>query len=159
MIRVPVHAIDSLNKLNRASRAHLQQFGTEPDIPTLARELSMPEAKVREIRSIAKEPVSLDLPVGEEGEATLGEHIADPTAEAPSEMAERAGLRRLVDELLEGLSTHEAQVVRLRYGIGAAGDHTLDEVGRRLDMSRARVRQLEARAMRKLRPAGRDKTA
>ncbi len=157
-IRVPVHTVESISRLNRASRAHLQQFGTEPDAATLARQLGMPEAKVRELRHIAKEPMSLDTPLGTEGESTLGDTIADPLAPSPADMAERASLSSLVDELLAGLSAHEAQVLRLRYGIGAGCDKlTLEEVGRQLDLSRERVRQIEAGALRKMRPALRGK--
>jgi RNA polymerase primary sigma factor len=154
-IRVPVHMIDSINKMNRASRAHLQQFGFEPDAATLAEKLEMTELKVRQIMKIAKEPVSLELPVGDEGDATLGDLIEDKNSIAPMDAAMQADLRDLVEELLDGLSSREAEVVRMRYGIGMHSDHTPEEVGKQLDVSRARVREIEAKALAKLKSPGR----
>jgi RNA polymerase primary sigma factor len=150
-IRVPVHMIDSINKLNRASRAHLQEFGFEPDAATLAQKLEVPEAKVREILKIAKEPISLEMPTGEDGDATVGDFIEDTQGIAPMQAASRSALRGLVGELLDGLTAHEATVVRMRYGIDMSSDHSLDEVGRQLDLSRERIREIEAKALRKLR--------
>jgi RNA polymerase primary sigma factor len=157
-IRVPVHMIDSINKLNRARRVHLQQFGTEADAATLARTLELPEAKVRQIMKIAKEPVSLESPVGEDGDTTLGDFIEDTQNTAPLDAAMQSGLRGLVGELLEGLTPREAKVVRMRFGIDTTGDLTLEEVGRQLDLTRERIRQIEAKALRKLKhPSRADK--
>ena len=154
-IRVPVHAIESINKLNRVRRTHLHQFGHEPDVATLALKLALPEAKVRQILKVAREPISLDLPAGEDSDATLGDLVEDKQAIAPLDAAMRSELHGLVDELLEGLSAPERDVIRMRYGIGGLDDLTPEEVGRHLDMSRARVRKLEAQAMRKLKDPGR----
>ena len=157
-IRVPVHMIDSINKVNRAGRVHLQQFGVEPDAATLARTLEMPEAKVRQILKIAKEPVSLESPVGEDGDTTLGDFIEDTQNVAPLDAAMQSGLRGLVGELLDGLTPREAKVVRMRYGIDTTGDLTLEEVGRQLDLTRERIRQIEIKALRKLKhPSRADK--
>jgi len=150
-IRVPVHAGESINKLQRAQRAHLSEFGVDADIATLARKLGCTEDKVRQILQIAREPISLETPVGDDGESTLGDFIEDEHRASPIDAATQANLRDLVGELLEGLSEHEAEVVRMRYGIGTGIDHTLDEVGQHLAMSRERVREIEARALRKLR--------
>ena len=149
-IRVPVHMIESINKMNRVSRAHLQQFGFEPDAATLAQKLELTEAKVRQIMKIAKEPVSMESPVGDEGDTTLGDFIEDTHTVAPMEAAMRAGLRTVVNEVLDGLTVREAKVMRMRFGIEMSSDHTLEEVGRQLDVSRERIRQIEAKAMRKL---------
>jgi RNA polymerase primary sigma factor len=150
-IRVPAHMIDSINKMNRVSRTHLQEFGVEPDVATLAQKLQLSEAKVRQILEIAKEPISLELPTADEGDATLGDFIEDTGTVAPPEAAMQSGLRDLVGELLDGLTAHEAKVIRLRYGIDTSDDQTLEEVGRRLALSRDRVREIEAKALRKLR--------
>ena len=149
-IRVPVHMIESINKMNRVSRAHLQEFGFEPDIATLASKLELPEAKVRQIMKIAKEPVSLEVPVGDEGDTTLGDFIEDTHNVAPIEAAMQSSLRGVVSELLDALSPREAKVLRMRYGIDMTNDHTLEEVGKQFDVTRERVRQIEAKAMRKL---------
>jgi RNA polymerase primary sigma factor len=149
-IRVPVHMIESINKMNRFSRAHLQQFGAEPDIATLALKLEMPEAKVRQIMKIAKEPISLELPVGDEGDATLGDLIEDTFSVSPMDASLQAGLRSVVGELLDGLTPREAKVLRMRFGIDMSSDHTLDEVGKQFDVTRERIRQIEAKALRKL---------
>jgi RNA polymerase primary sigma factor len=137
---------------------HLQQFGTEADAATLARTLELPEAKVRQIMKIAKEPVSLESPVGEDGDTTLGDFIEDTQNTAPLDAAMQSGLRGLVGELLEGLTPREAKVVRMRFGIDTTGDLTLEEVGRQLDLTRERIRQIEAKALRKLKhPSRADK--
>jgi RNA polymerase primary sigma factor len=157
-IRVPVHMIESINKMNRVSRAHLQEFGVEADVATLAQKLEMPEAKVRQILKIAKEPVSMELPVGEDGDTTLGDFIEDSHNVAPMEAAMQAGLRAIVSEVLDGLSAREAKVLRMRFGIDMSNDHTLEEVGRQFDVTRERIRQIEAKAMRKLKhPSRSDK--
>jgi RNA polymerase primary sigma factor len=139
-----------INKVNRVSRGHLQEFGFEPDAAMLAQKLELPEAKVREIMKVAKEPVSMEMPVGDEGDTTLGDFIEDTHNVAPMEAAMQSGLRSIVSELLEGLTAREAKVVRMRFGIDMSSDHTLEEVGRQFDVSRERIRQVEAKAMRKL---------
>ena len=157
-IRVPVHMIESINKMNRVSRAHLQEFGFEPDVATIAQKLELPEAKVRQIMKIAKEPVSLEVPVGDEGDTTLGDFIEDTHNVAPMEAAMQSGLRVVVSELLDGLSAREAKVMRMRFGIDMSSDHTLEEVGKQFDVTRERIRQIEAKAMRKLKhPSRSDK--
>jgi RNA polymerase primary sigma factor len=149
-IRVPVHMIESINKMNRASREHLQQFGFEPDAATLAAKLDIPEAKVRQIMKIAKEPISMELQVGDDGDATLGDFIEDTSNVAPMEAAMQASLRAVVGELLDGLTPQEAKIMRMRFGIDMSSDHTVDEVGKQFDVTRERVRQIEAQALRKL---------
>ena len=152
-IRIPVHMIESINKMNRVSRAHLQEFGFEPDAVTIAQKLELTEAKVRQIMKIAKEPVSMEVPVGDEGDTTLGDLIEDTHSVAPMEAAMQSGLRTVVSELLDGLTAREAKVVRMRFGIDMSNDHTLEEVGRQFDVTRERIRQIEAKAMRKLKHA------
>ena len=149
-IRVPVHTIELINKLNRVSRAHLQEFGSEPDVATIALKLELPEAKVRQVMKIAKEPFSMELAVGDEGDATLGDFIEDTVNIPPMEAAMQSSLRAVVGELLDGLSPREAKVVRMRFGIDMSSDHTLEEVGKQFDVTRERVRQIEAKALRKL---------
>ena len=157
-IRVPVHMIESINKINRVSRAHLQEFGFEPDAATIGQKLGLSEEKVRQIMKIAKEPVSLEVPVGDEGDTTLGDFIEDKHNIAPMEAAMQAGLRAVVGELLDGLSAREAKVLRMRFGIDMSSDHTLEEVGKQFDVTRERIRQIEAKAMRKLKhPSRADK--
>ncbi len=157
-IRVPVHMIDSINKVNRVSREHLQLFGREPDAATISQKLEMPELKVRQIMKIAKEPISLELPVGDEGDTLLGDLIEDTHSVAPMEAAMRSGMRETVNELLDELTPIEAKVLRMRFGIDMSSDHTLDEVGKQFDASRERVRQIEATALRKLKhPSRADK--
>jgi len=149
-IRIPVHMIEWINKINRASRAHLQQFGSAPDAATLAAQLELPEAKVRQIMKIAKEPISMELPVGDEGDTTLGDFLEDTSNASPLDAAMQAGLHSVVNELLEGLSPREAKVLRMRFGIDMSSDHTLEEVGKQFDVTRERIRQIEAKAIRKL---------
>ncbi len=157
-IRVPVHMIESINKMNRVSRAHLQEFGFEPDAATIAEKLDLTEAKVRQIMKIAKEPVSMELPVGDEGDATLGDFIEDTHNVAPMDAAMQSGLRTAVSELLDDLTAREAKVLRMRFGIDMSSDHTLDEVGKQFDVTRERIRQIETKAMRKLKhPSRSDK--
>ena len=157
-IRVPVHMIESINKINRISRAHLQEFGFEPDAATIGLKLEMSEEKVRQILKIAKEPVSLEVPVGDDGDATLGDFIEDKYNVAPMEAAMQSGLRAVVGELLDGLTAREAKVLRMRFGIDMSSDHTLEEVGKQFDVTRERIRQIEAKAMRKLKhPSRADK--
>lgn len=149
-IRVPVHMIDTINKFNRLQWTHLQQFGVAPDIATIGQKLGLTEERVRQIQRIAKLPLSLSLPVGDENEATLGDLIEDVDSVAPIDMAQQAELRRAVDQLLDGLSPREAKILRMRFGIDTGSDHTLDEVGRQFNVSRERIRQIEAKAIRKL---------
>jgi RNA polymerase primary sigma factor len=157
-IRVPVHMIESINKLNRVSRTHLQEFGVEPDLATLAEKLEMPEAKIKQIMKIAKEPISLESPVGDDGDTTLGDFLEDGHNVTPMEAAMQSGLRAVIAELLDGLSAREAKVMRMRFGIDMSSDHTLDEVGKQFDVTRERIRQIEAKAIRKLKhPSRSDK--
>jgi RNA polymerase primary sigma factor len=157
-IRVPVHMIESINKINRVTRAHLQEFGFEPDAATIAQKLDLTEEKVRQILKIAKEPISLEVPVGDEGDTTLGDFIEDKQNVAPMEAAMRANLQAVVSELLDGLTPREAKVLRMRFGIDMSSDHTLEEVGKQFDVTRERIRQIEAKAMRKLKhPSRADK--
>jgi RNA polymerase primary sigma factor len=153
-IRVPVHTIDLINKLNRVSRTHLQQFGREPDAATLAQRLAIPEAKVRQLLSVAREPISLDLPAGEDSDATLGDVVEDQQTLAPGDTAMQTELSDWVDDMLASLSGREREVMRMRYGIGTDNVLTLEEAGRRLGVSRERVREIEAQAMQKLRESG-----
>ncbi|WP_374567440.1 RNA polymerase sigma factor RpoD [Ideonella sp.] len=157
-IRVPVHMIESINKLNRVSRVYLQEFGVEPDLATLAEKLEMPESKIKQIMKIAKEPVSLESPVGDDGDTTLGDFLEDSHNVAPMEAAMQSGLRAVIAELLDGLTAREAKVMRMRFGIDMSSDHTLDEVGKQFDVTRERIRQIEAKAIRKLKhPSRSDK--
>ncbi|WP_439898053.1 RNA polymerase sigma factor RpoD [Aquabacterium humicola] len=149
-IRVPVHMIEAVNKLNRMSRAHLQEFGFEPDVATIAGKLELPEDKVRQIMKIAKEPISLEVSVGDDGDTTLGDFIEDTDTVAPLDAVMQMDLRAVVAELLDGLSPREAKVLRMRFGIDMSTDHTLEEVGRQFDVTRERIRQIEAKALRKL---------
>ncbi len=157
-IRVPVHMIESINKLSRVSRTHLQEFGVEPDLATLAEKLEMPESKIKQIMKIAKEPISLESPVGDDGDTTLGDFLEDGHNVTPMEAAMQSGLRAVIAELLDGLTPREAKVMRMRFGIDMSSDHTLDEVGKQFDVTRERIRQIEAKAIRKLKhPSRSDK--
>jgi RNA polymerase primary sigma factor len=149
-IRVPVHMIDAINKLNRISREILQQTGREAHPSVLAECMEMPEEKVRGILKIAKQPVSLETPVGEDADATLGDMIEDPTAASPVDAAVRANMRAAIDDALDALSPREAKVLRMRFGIDTASDYTLEELGKQFDVTRERIRQIESKAMRKL---------
>jgi RNA polymerase primary sigma factor len=150
-IRVPVHMIETLNKLNRISRETLQRTGREADPATLAERMEMPEDKIRKIMKIAKEPVSMETPVGEEGDTSLGDMIADAESVSPAEAALHASLRATVRDVLEELTPREAKVLRMRFGIDMATDYTLEEVGKQFDVTRERIRQIESKAMKKLR--------
>jgi RNA polymerase primary sigma factor len=149
-IRVPIHMIESINKMNRVSRAYLHEFGIKPDVAMIAQRLELPETKVRQLMQIAKEPISLEMPVGEEGDTTVGDFIEDSNGIAPLDAALQSDLRLAVGEVLDGLSPREAKVLRMRFGIGMSNDHTLEEVGKQFDVTRERIRQIEAKAMRKL---------
>ena len=149
-IRVPVHMIETINKLNRISREILQQTGQEAHPAVLAERMEMPEEKIRGILKIAKQPVSLETPVGEDADATLGDMIEDPSAASPADAAVHANMRAAIDEALNALSPREAKVLRMRFGIDTASDYTLEELGKQFDVTRERIRQIESKAMRKL---------
>ena len=157
-IRIPVHMIETINKMNRISRQHLQEFGFEPDAPTLAEKMEMPEDKVRKIMKIAKEPISMETPIGDDDDSHLGDFIEDTNNVAPVDAAMQAGLRDVVKDILDSLTPREAKVLRMRFGIEMSTDHTLEEVGKQFDVTRERIRQIEAKAIRKLKhPSRSDK--
>ena len=157
-IRIPVHMIETINKMNRISRQHLQEFGFEPDAPTLAEKMEMPEDKIRKIMKIAKEPISMQTPIGDDDDSHLGDFIEDTNNTAPIEAAMQAGLREVVKDILDSLTPREAKVLRMRFGIEMSTDHTLEEVGKQFDVTRERIRQIEAKALRKLKhPSRSDK--
>ncbi|WP_334154301.1 RNA polymerase sigma factor RpoD [Tepidimonas sp.] len=149
-IRIPVHMIETINKMNRISRQHLQEFGVEPDASILAEKMDMPEDKIRKIMKIAKEPISMETPIGDDDDSHLGDFIEDTANVAPMDAAMQAGLRDVVKEILDTLTPREAKVLRMRYGIDMSTDHTLEEVGKQFDVTRERIRQIEAKAIRKL---------
>lgn len=150
-IRIPVHMIETINKLNRISRQILQTTGQEPTPEELGKEMGLPEDKVRKILKIAKEPISTETPIGDDEDSHLGDFIEDGAALSPVEMATIEGLRESVHEILSTLTPREAKVLRMRFGIDMNTDHTLEEVGKQFDVTRERIRQIEAKALRKLR--------
>ncbi|MGE0384458.1 MAG: RNA polymerase sigma factor RpoD [Gammaproteobacteria bacterium] len=150
-IRIPVHMIETINKLNRISRTILQEKGREPTPEELAEKMEMPEDKVRKVLKIAKEPISMETPIGDDEDSHLGDFIEDTSAQPPVEAATFEGLCRATREVLETLTPREAKVLRMRFGIGMNTDHTLEEVGKQFDVTRERIRQIEAKALRKLR--------
>ena len=150
-IRIPVHMIETINKLNRISRQMLQQFGREPTPEELAKEMDMPEDKIRKVLKIAKEPISMETPIGDDEDSHLGDFIEDTNAESPLENATTTGLSETVRTVLSGLTPREAKVLRMRFGIDMNTDHTLEEVGKQFDVTRERIRHIEAKALRKLR--------
>jgi len=157
-IRIPVHMIETINKMNRISRQHLQEFGYEPDAPALAAKMEIPEDKIRKIMKIAKEPISMETPIGDDDDSHLGDFIEDNNNTAPIEAAMQAGLRDVVKDILDSLTPREAKVLRMRFGIEMSTDHTLEEVGKQFDVTRERIRQIEAKAIRKLKhPSRSDK--
>ena len=157
-IRIPVHMIETINKMNRISRQHLQEFGFEPDAGILAEKMEMPEDKIRKIMKIAKEPISMETPIGDDDDSHLGDFIEDTNNTAPIEAAMQAGLRDVVKDILDSLTPREAKVLRMRFGIEMSTDHTLEEVGKQFDVTRERIRQIEAKALRKLKhPSRSDK--
>jgi RNA polymerase primary sigma factor len=157
-IRIPVHMIETINKMNRISRQHLQEFGFEPDASVLAEKMEIPEDKIRKIMKIAKEPISMETPIGDDDDSHLGDFIEDSVNTAPLEAAMQAGLRDVVKDILDGLTPREAKVLRMRFGIEMTSDHTLEEVGKQFDVTRERIRQIEAKALRKLKhPSRSDK--
>ena len=157
-IRIPVHMIETINKMNRISRQHLQECGFEPDASILAAKMEIPEDKIRKIMKIAKEPISMETPIGDDDDSHLGDFIEDGANTAPIEAAMQAGLRDVVKDILDGLTPREAKVLRMRFGIEMTSDHTLEEVGKQFDVTRERIRQIEAKALRKLKhPSRSDK--
>ena len=157
-IRIPVHMIETINKMNRISRQHLQEFGFEPDASILAAKMEIPEDKIRKIMKIAKEPISMETPIGDDDDSHLGDFIEDQANTAPIDAAMQAGLREVVKEILDSLTPREAKVLRMRFGIEMSTDHTLEEVGKQFDVTRERIRQIESKAVRKLKhPSRSDK--
>jgi RNA polymerase primary sigma factor len=157
-IRIPVHMIETINKMNRISRQILQETGQEPDPATLAVKMEMPEEKIRKILKISKEPISMETPIGDDDDSHLGDFIEDAATLAPSDAAVYASLRDVTKEILDTLTPREAKVLRMRFGIEMNTDHTLEEVGKQFDVTRERIRQIEAKALRKLRhPSRSDK--
>ncbi len=150
-IRIPVHMIETINKMNRISRQILQETGIEPDPATLAEKMEMPEDKIRKILKISKEPISMETPIGDDEDSHLGDFIEDGSTLAPIDAAVYASLRDATSEVLESLTPREAKVLRMRFGIEMNTDHTLEEVGKQFDVTRERIRQIEAKALRKLR--------
>jgi len=157
-IRIPVHMIETINKMNRISRQHLQEFDFEPDAGILAEKMEIPEDKIRKIMKIAKEPISMETPIGDDDDSHLGDFIEDQNNTAPVDAAMQAGLRDVVKDILDSLTPREAKVLRMRFGIEMSTDHTLEEVGKQFDVTRERIRQIEAKALRKLKhPSRSDK--
>ena len=150
-IRIPVHMIETINKMNRISRQILQETGNEPDPATLAVKMEMPEEKIRKILKISKEPISMETPIGDDDDSHLGDFIEDQAGLAPSDSALFASLREATKDVLDSLTPREAKVLRMRFGIEMNTDHTLEEVGKQFDVTRERIRQIEAKALRKLR--------
>jgi len=157
-IRIPVHMIETINKMNRISRQILQETGAEPDPATLAAKMDMPEDKIRKILKIAKEPISMETPIGDDDDSHLGDFIEDTATLAPTEAALHDSMRDVVKEVLDSLTPREAKVLRMRFGVEMSTDQTLEEVGKQFDVTRERIRQIEAKALRKLRhPSRADK--
>lgn len=150
-IRIPVHMIETINKLNRISRQMLQEMGREPLPEELAERMQMPEDKIRKVLKIAKEPISMETPIGDDEDSHLGDFIEDTTLQLPMDAATATNLRMATNEVLAGLTPREAKVLRMRFGIDMNTDHTLEEVGKQFDVTRERIRQIEAKALRKLR--------
>ncbi|MFC4657091.1 RNA polymerase sigma factor RpoD [Rheinheimera marina] len=150
-IRIPVHMIETINKLNRISRQMLQEMGREPSPEELSERMGMPEDKIRKVLKIAKEPISMETPIGDDEDSHLGDFIEDSTSESPLDSATMESLKAATSEVLAGLTAREAKVLRMRFGIDMNTDHTLEEVGKQFDVTRERIRQIEAKALRKLR--------
>ena len=150
-IRIPVHMIETINKMNRISRQILQETGAEPDPATLAVKMDMPEDKIRKILKISKEPISMETPIGDDDDSHLGDFIEDQSTLLPADAAMYSSLREVTKEILDSLTPREAKVLRMRFGIEMNTDHTLEEVGKQFDVTRERIRQIEAKALRKLR--------
>ena len=158
-IRIPVHMIETINKMNRISADSIcKSLAIEPDAPTLAEKMEIPEDKIRKIMKIAKEPISMETPIGDDDDSHLGDFIEDTNNVAPVDAAMQAGLRDVVKDILDSLTPREAKVLRMRFGIEMSTDHTLEEVGKQFDVTRERIRQIEAKAIRKLKhPSRSDK--
>lgn len=154
-IRIPVHMIETINKLNRVARQMLQEMGREPTPEELGLRMAMPEDKIRKVLKIAKEPISMETPIGDDEDSHLGDFIEDQAIQSPADFATMAGLREATKHVLAGLTTREAKVLRMRFGIDMNTDHTLEEVGKQFDVTRERIRQIEAKALRKLRQPSR----
>jgi RNA polymerase primary sigma factor len=150
-IRIPVHMIETINKLNRISRQMLQEMGREPTPEELGERMEMPEDKVRKVLKIAKEPISMETPIGDDEDSHLGDFIQDDNVDSPVDSATIEGLQEATMDVLSGLTAREAKVLRMRFGIDMNTDHTLEEVGKQFDVTRERIRQIEAKALRKLR--------
>ncbi|OGT17306.1 MAG: RNA polymerase sigma factor RpoD, partial [Gallionellales bacterium RIFCSPHIGHO2_02_FULL_57_16] len=150
-IRIPVHMIETINKMNRISRQIMQETGQEPDVATLVLKMEMPEDKIRKIFKIAKEPISMEMPVGDDDDSHLGDFIEDSHTTVPIDAAIYDSLRGATADILDSLTQREAKVLRMRFGIEMNTDHTLEEVGKQFDVTRERIRQIEAKALRKLR--------
>jgi len=150
-IRIPVHMIETINKMNRISRQILQETGIEPDPATLAEKMEMPEDKIRKIMKISKEPISMETPIGDDEDSHLGDFIEDQATLSPAEAALYSSLQGVTQDILDSLTPREAKVLRMRFGIEMNTDHTLEEVGKQFDVTRERIRQIEAKALRKLR--------
>ncbi|EKO3993652.1 RNA polymerase sigma factor RpoD [Vibrio fluvialis] len=157
-IRIPVHMIETINKLNRISRQMLQEMGREPLPEELAERMQMPEDKIRKVLKIAKEPISMETPIGDDEDSHLGDFIEDTTLELPLDSATATSLKAATRDVLAGLTPREAKVLRMRFGIDMNTDHTLEEVGKQFDVTRERIRQIEAKALRKLRHPSRSET-
>ncbi len=150
-IRIPVHMIETINKLNRISRQMLQEMGREAQPEELAERMDMPEDKIRKVLKIAKEPISMETPIGDDEDSHLGDFIEDTTIDSPVDAATGESLKEVTNDILAGLTAREAKVLRMRFGIDMNTDHTLEEVGKQFDVTRERIRQIEAKALRKLR--------
>jgi len=157
-IRIPVHMIETINKLNRIARQMLQEMGREPTPEELAERMEMPEDKIRKVLKIAKEPISMETPIGDDEDSHLGDFIQDQNVLSPSDSANTEGLREATHYVLAGLTPREAKVLRMRFGIDMNTDHTLEEVGKQFDVTRERIRQIEAKALRKLRHPSRSES-
>ena len=150
-IRIPVHMIETINKLNRLSRQMMQEIGREPTPEEMSKRLDIPEDKMRKVMKIAKEPISMETPIGDDEDSNLGDFLEDTSINSPIDDASVRGLKDATDEILASLTAREAKVLRMRFGIGMNNDHTLEEVGKQFDVTRERIRQIEAKALRKLR--------
>jgi RNA polymerase primary sigma factor len=156
-IRIPVHMIETINKLIRTSRQLVQEIGREPTPEEIGLKMEMPVEKVRKVLKIAKEPISLETPIGEEEDSHLGDFIEDKNTPSPAEAVTALNLREMTDSVMLTLTPREEKVLRMRFGIGTSSDHTLEEVGQHFEVTRERIRQIEAKALRKLRHPSRSK--
>jgi RNA polymerase primary sigma factor len=150
-IRIPVHMIETINKLNRVSRQMIQEKGREPTVEELSIAMEMPETRIRKVLKISREPISMETPIGDDDDSYLGDFIEDSKIDQPDGAATKSGLRESTVNILESLTPREAKVLRMRFGIHMNTDHTLEEVGKQFDVTRERIRQIEAKALRKLR--------